>query len=158
MRNLGKTAATTALVLTALGAPAAVALQADDPAHTWVRTELFFGTDKPGPDVTDYQFQKFVDSTVTPRFPDGLTVLSGQGQWNGGKGIVKERSKVLIIVYPVDGAEASSKKIERSGTCTRRSSSSSRCCGPTAARRSPSKRTLCRRNGGAPPASGRSAV
>ncbi|MBB6568023.1 DUF3574 domain-containing protein [Kribbella sandramycini] len=112
MRNLGKTAATTALVLTALGAPAAVALQADDPAHTWVRTELFFGTDKPGPDVTDYQFQKFVDSTVTPRFPDGLTVLSGQGQWNGGKGIVKERSKVLIIVYPVDGAEASSKKIE----------------------------------------------
>ncbi|GAA1678517.1 DUF3574 domain-containing protein [Kribbella yunnanensis] len=120
MKNLGKTAATAALVLTALGTPAAVALQqADDkPAHSklagdpWIRTELFFGTDKPDPDVSDYQFQKFVDSTVTPRFPDGLTVLSGQGQWKETKGIVKERSKLLIIVYPVDGADESSKKIE----------------------------------------------
>ncbi|MFB6718635.1 DUF3574 domain-containing protein [Kribbella sp. NPDC056345] len=121
MKNLGKTAATAALVLTALATPAAVALQSDDKpgsstvkltGDTWVRTELFFGTDKPGPDVSDYQFQKFVDSTITPRFPDGLTVLSGQGQWKEAKGIVKERSKVLIIVYPVDGAEASSKKIE----------------------------------------------
>ncbi|GAB3929246.1 DUF3574 domain-containing protein [Kribbella albertanoniae] len=125
MKHLGKTAATAALVLTALATPAAVALQSDDkpassPASstvkltgdTWVRTELFFGTDKPGPDVSDYQFQKFVDSTITPRFPDGLTVLSGQGQWKQDTRIVKERSKVLIIVYPVDGAEASSKKIE----------------------------------------------
>jgi hypothetical protein len=121
MKHLGKTAATAALVLTALATPAAVALQADDkPASStvkltgdeWVRTELFFGTDKPGPDVSDYQFQKFVDSTITPRFPDGLTVLSGQGQWKETKGIVKERSKVLIIVYPIDGAEDSSKKIE----------------------------------------------
>ncbi|WP_405057288.1 DUF3574 domain-containing protein [Kribbella sp. NBC_01505] len=121
MKHLGKTAATAALVLTALATPAAVALQADDkPAQStvkltgdeWVRTELFFGTDKPGPDVSDYQFQKFVDSTITPRFPDGLTVLSGQGQWKETKGIVKERSKVLIIVYPIDGADESSKKIE----------------------------------------------
>lgn len=112
--------ATAALVLTALGAPAAVAVQqADDkPAvqlvgDTWVRTELFFGTDKPGPDVTDYQFNRFVNDTVTPRFPDGLTVLAGNGQWKDDTGtIVKERSKVVIILYPVDGAQESSKKVE----------------------------------------------
>jgi hypothetical protein len=124
--HLGKTTATAALVMTALAAPTAVALQqhsADTNAtkaagvklvgDTWVRTELFFGTDKPGPDVTDYQFTKFVDSSVTPRFPDGLTVLAGNGQWKGENGkVVKERSKVIIILYPVDGADQSSKKIE----------------------------------------------
>jgi Protein of unknown function (DUF3574) len=94
--------------------------QADDkPAgvklvgNTWVRTELFFGTDKPGPDVTDYQFNRFVNDIVTPRFPAGLTVLAGNGQWQEDSGtIVKERSKVVIILYPADGAEESSRKIE----------------------------------------------
>lgn len=94
--------------------------QADDkPAgvkfvgDTWVRTELFFGTDKPGPDVTDYQFNRFVNDIVTPRFPAGLTVLAGNGQWQEDSGtIVKERSKVVIILYPADGAEESSRKIE----------------------------------------------
>ena len=120
--HLGKTTATAALVMTALAAPAAMALQqADDkPAgvqltgETWVRTELFFGTDKPGPDVTDYQFNRFVNDTVTPRFPDGLTVLAGNGQWKDSETgqIVRERSKVVILLYPVDGAQNSSRKIE----------------------------------------------
>jgi hypothetical protein len=124
--HLGKMTATAALVMTAVAAPTAVALQQHSAdtnttkaagvklvGDTWVRTELFFGTDKPGPDVTDYQFTKFVDSTVTPRFPDGLTVLAGNGQWKGENGkVVKERSKVVIILYPVTGADESSKKIE----------------------------------------------
>ncbi|MEU4290267.1 DUF3574 domain-containing protein [Kribbella sp. NPDC026596] len=122
MMHLGKTTAAAALVMTALAAPAAVALQQSDdkPAgvrlvgDTWVRTELFFGTDKPGPDVTDYQFSRFVNDTVTPRFPDGLTVLAGNGHWKDSDTgqIVKERSKVVIILYPVDGADDSSRKIE----------------------------------------------
>ncbi|MER7244963.1 DUF3574 domain-containing protein [Kribbella sp. NPDC000426] len=70
-------------------------------------------SDKPGPDVTDFQFNRFVNDTVTPRFPDGLTVLAGNGQWKDGSGqIVKERSKVVVFLYPVDGAQDSSKKIE----------------------------------------------
>jgi hypothetical protein len=35
------------------------------------RTELYFGSGKPGPDVTRRQFDRFVDREVTPRFPDG---------------------------------------------------------------------------------------
>ena len=122
MMHLGKTTAAAALVMTALAAPAAVALQQSDDKRagvrlvgdTWVRTELFFGTDKPGPDVTDYQFSRFVNDTVTPRFPDGLTVLAGNGHWKDSDTgqIVKERSKVVIILYPVDGADDSSRKIE----------------------------------------------
>ena len=39
---------------------------------------------------------------MTPRFPDGFTVLDGRCQWRGpGEGgIVKEDSKVLVIAMP----------------------------------------------------------
>lgn len=121
MKQLANKTATAALILTALSAPTAVALYDRDEsqragapgAEVWVRTELFFGTDKPGPDVTDHQFGRFVNDTVTPRFPDGLTVLDGNGQWKDSSGrIVRERSKVVILLYPTGGAADSNRKIE----------------------------------------------
>jgi MFS family permease len=36
-----------------------------------VRTELYFGSQNPGADVTRDQFDRFVGGEVTPRFPDG---------------------------------------------------------------------------------------
>ena len=48
----------------------------------FIRTELFFGADKPdGTEVSEEDFQDFLDKKVTPLFPDGLTVLSGKGQF-----------------------------------------------------------------------------
>ena len=42
--------------------------------------------------------------TVTPRFPDGLTVLDAQGQWRDSDGLIQqERSKLLVILAPPDG-------------------------------------------------------
>jgi hypothetical protein len=68
----------------------------------WARTELYFGLSRPdGRDVTDDQFEHFLDTEVTPRFPDGLTLLTGDGQFRGSSGVVvKERSKLLILFYP----------------------------------------------------------
>lgn len=65
------------------------------------RTELFFGLSRAnGPDVTEEEFQNFVDTEVTPRFPDGLTLLSGKGQFKNSSGtIVQEGSKLLILLY-----------------------------------------------------------
>ena len=75
--------------------------------ETFDRTELYFGSEKPGPDVTREQFDRFVDKTVTPRFPDGLTLLTGYGQFRESDGkIVQERSFVLILLYPTDDEEA----------------------------------------------------
>lgn len=75
----------------------------DGAGEMYSRTELFFGLSKPSrPYVTDQQFQDFVDTEVTPRFPDGLTLLSGIGQyqdWVSGN-IVQEKSRVLILLYP----------------------------------------------------------
>lgn len=73
------------------------------------RTELYFGSEKPGPDVTRQQFDRFVDKKVTPRFPDGLTLLTGYGQFKGSNGkIVQEQSFVLILLYPQDDKKANS--------------------------------------------------
>lgn len=66
-----------------------------------VRDELHFGMRKPdGALVGEAEWQAFVDSVVTPRFPDGLTVLAGYGQWRARDGtLVREPSRVLILVH-----------------------------------------------------------
>lgn len=73
-------------------------------AEAWVRSELYFGTTIPdGTTVSDEQFQTFLDEEITPRFPDGLTVLEGYGQFLNDSGtIIAEESIVLIIFIPLD--------------------------------------------------------
>ncbi len=80
----------------------------------FARTELFFGTAKAdGTVVTDAEFMAFIDSNVTPRFPDGLTLLEADGQFRTSDGtIIKEKSFVLILLYPVEGFRQSSRRID----------------------------------------------
>ncbi|MEP7337077.1 MAG: DUF3574 domain-containing protein [Acidobacteriota bacterium] len=72
-------------------------------AEIWQRTELYFGSAKPdGSAVTEAEFMQFIDTVVTPRFPDGLTLLTGYGQFRNSSGqIVRERSMQLILLYPI---------------------------------------------------------
>lgn len=83
------------------------------PEDLWHRTELYFGSSKPdGTVVSEEQFQRFIDQEVTPRFPDGLTLLTGYGQFRNSAGvIIKERSAELILLYPLSQRDAS-RKIE----------------------------------------------
>ena len=64
--------------------------------------QLFFGRNVGGkPGVTEADFRRFVDEELTPRFPDGLTVLDGGGQWRGEENrLIREASKVVLIVMP----------------------------------------------------------
>jgi hypothetical protein len=79
--------------------------------EVWNRTELYLGSQKAdGSIVTRREFRHFVDEFVTPRFPDGLTVLTGYGQFRNSAGIiVKERSWVLILFYPPQMKDADKK-------------------------------------------------
>lgn len=71
----------------------------------FARTELFFGLSRPGGVVTEEEFQGFVDSKITPRFPDGLTLLSGKGQFRDATNvIIQEGTKLLILLYPFSKA------------------------------------------------------
>ena len=81
---------------------AAMIACATPPAGHWVRTELYFGADDQNGAlvVNDTAWQSFVDTVVTPRFPQGLTVLSGNGQWQGSGRLVHEPSRVLILLHP----------------------------------------------------------
>ena len=79
----------------------------------FLRTELFFGTAKPDGVVTDEEFFAFLDAVITPRFPDGLTLLKGDGQFRGEDGvIIKEDSFVLILLYPLEDFRVSTRRID----------------------------------------------
>ncbi|HEX2228229.1 MAG TPA: DUF3574 domain-containing protein, partial [Candidatus Binatia bacterium] len=77
------------------------------------RTELYFGRAKPdGSMVSDEEFRAFLDDIITPRFPNGLTVLSGAGQFRGSSGMItREGSKFVILLYRA-GEKDSSARIE----------------------------------------------
>ncbi|MBW5255109.1 DUF3574 domain-containing protein, partial [Streptomyces sp. P01-B04] len=82
----------------------------------YIETRLFFGTERPdgGPDVTDRQFLDFIDSEVTPRFPNGLTIQDGRGQWRDSNGVIeRERSYELTLLYPASEARLRDPQIER---------------------------------------------
>jgi hypothetical protein len=70
-------------------------------AEPMARLELLFGMSRHGAEpINDQEWQSFVDQEVTPRFPDGLTVVSAYGQWKNRSGhIAKENSRLLLIWY-----------------------------------------------------------
>jgi len=66
-----------------------------------IEVSLFFGRNIPGGgEVSDAEFAAFLDKTITPRFPDGLTVFEakGQGQFHNSRDIMGERSKVVTLL------------------------------------------------------------
>ena len=71
-------------------------------ADHFVEYQIFMGrSNASGEVVDDAAWSEFLEDTVIPRFPEGLTVLDGQGHWRGAQGLVyQERSKLLIILAP----------------------------------------------------------
>jgi hypothetical protein len=91
-------------------APAASSTLQGDAAHPaqtqgWVETKLYFGlglADDASSGVSEQGWRGFLDAEVTPRFPDGLSVVDVYGQWQGKGQPSPERlrSKLLLIDYP----------------------------------------------------------
>jgi hypothetical protein len=111
MNTIRLLAASAMLALSVVAAPA---LAADDqpetatapapcqaPLEPWTEIDLYFGRNIAGiGEVTEQQFRDFVREVVTPRFPDGLTLLDALGQFRDGKRIVRERTKQLVLLVP----------------------------------------------------------
>ena len=100
----------------------------------FARTELFFGSARAGGEVTEAEFKQFLDAFITPRFPDGLTLLTGLGQflWLGGT-----RAGAVVVR---DSGSTRTKRMprtargsRRSGISTSASSIRNRSCAQTAA-------------------------
>jgi hypothetical protein len=84
-------------------------------AQVWVRTELYFSIgdwlETALSTEAESTWAKFLDAEVTPRFPDGLSVVDIYGQWRSraaGAAVQRERSRLLVIVH-ADNAEADAK-------------------------------------------------
>ena len=80
------------------GLPQAVCTGAQKAAVT---VELLFGRkigNRIG--VSQAAFARFVDTEITPRFPDGLTIIDARGQWRDRERntVVHEPSKLVQIV------------------------------------------------------------
>jgi hypothetical protein len=97
------------LVLFSAAASFGASARAECPrgASPRIIAELLFGrsiADRPR--VSEAAFRRFLDREVTPRFPDGFTLLDTYGQFrNADRGkIVKETGKYLLIAL---GDEAS---------------------------------------------------
>jgi hypothetical protein len=70
------------------------------PLKPALEIDLYFGRDKPGGgEVSDAEWAAFLVDSVTPRFPDGLSVLNVEGQHRDPSGhVVRERTKLLVVV------------------------------------------------------------
>lgn len=67
-------------------------------SEAMIRTELIFGMQRSGmPPVSRAAWQRFVARAISPRFPEGFTVIDAQGGWRGRRGLVREASRILIV-------------------------------------------------------------
>ena len=87
-------------------APVAARVRCEAGDSAMVRDVVYFGRNRPdGGRVSDAEWEAYLDSVVTPRFPAGFTVVEAEGHWRGESGVVeRERTEVLTLLHPGDEA------------------------------------------------------
>jgi hypothetical protein len=71
----------------------------DDSDSRWTLTKIYFGRSYPGGVVSDADFNAFLDTCVSRRFPEGLTRYDAEGRWRDSAGVaVREPSVVVEIL------------------------------------------------------------
>ncbi len=75
------------------------------PAQPMVSAEMLFGRkigDRVG--VSDADFAVFAAREITPRFPDGLTVIDARGQYRDTERgrLIREPSKLVLLTFRND--------------------------------------------------------
>ena len=88
---------------------AAVACQVGAPM---VETMLFMGLARPGGSVSRFEFQRFVETEVAPRWKEGFTILDGQGLWLSEQRGITEREPSRVLVRFHDGSAEASAQVE----------------------------------------------
>ena len=108
---LGTHAARFALLSVLAAAVLAIAACADievstsecaDGGELWHEYRLFMGRGSGGEEVvSEEDWAAFLADTITPRFPDGLSVIDVAGQGTNTDGTLeRERTKMLLVVVP----------------------------------------------------------
>lgn len=82
------------------------------PQRPMQQIELMFGRGGGGRlFVGEPAWSRFLAREITPRFPDGLTILSAAGQWRDKQRgrLVREPSRLVILVVAADDTSAPDK-------------------------------------------------
>ena len=77
-------------------------LECEDGGELWQEYRLFMGRSADGIEVvSDGEWEAFLADTITPRFPDGLSVIDVAGQGTNADGTLeRERTKMLLVLVP----------------------------------------------------------
>jgi len=90
------------LALAGCAAPQQTGAAGKPAGTTMTATRLYFGMSiQGGGTVGEADWRDFLAREVTPRFPDGLTVLPARGQWrdpHSGR-ILREQTRVLLLLH-----------------------------------------------------------
>src|SRR3954467_8800378 len=71
------------------------------PDTPMVETQLFFGLhDSNDHPISIKAWNRFVDTCITRNFPDGYTILEGQGYWSERGRTYKEPARTVVVVRP----------------------------------------------------------
>jgi Protein of unknown function (DUF3574) len=87
----------------ALAAPASAATRCPLPGQKpMLLVKMYFGQSLDnGREISQRDWDRFLSNTVTPRFPEGLSVYDARGQWTGpSHKPIGERSKIVEIAAP----------------------------------------------------------
>ncbi|MFG1178819.1 DUF3574 domain-containing protein [Xanthobacter versatilis] len=114
-----------AVLAVVLASPAVVPARAEQAAPVilapgfsadLVETKLLFGlASADGSGVSEQEWSRFLAEEVTPRFPDGLTVIAAYGQVKGeahGTAQVVQENMRLVLIYHPDTPEAAARLAE----------------------------------------------
>lgn len=86
-----------------VGCVAVPQLSCPSSEERYVNVMLYFGTAKPQGVVTSKEWEDFLRTAITPRFPKGFTFWQASGQWqNSSRTITRETSWVVSLVHPDD--------------------------------------------------------
>ena len=99
-----KRAGVLVVAISLAGCASAPAKLACPVGQTPLRTAQLFLAAKAPARLNDQDLRNFVVGEVTSRFPDGVTVVDGGGQWKGADNqMIRDAAKVVLIVLPARG-------------------------------------------------------
>lgn len=85
-----------------------------------MRTAQLFLEAKAPARLSDADLRRFVEQEVTPRFPNGVTMVAGGGRWKGAQNrMIRDAAKVVLIVLPAKGDPQASVEAVRTAYRTR---------------------------------------
>jgi hypothetical protein len=80
-------------------APQTTASTCTAPLEPALQVDLYFGLAAKGREIGETEWATFLNEEVTPRFPNGLSVVDVAGQYrHPGGHIARERSKLLVVI------------------------------------------------------------